>query len=134
MTETGKILELRGNLVIIEPNRSATCFGCMNEECKTGSGLITAENPTALPLKPGQMVEIKASGANILKQAMTAIVPPGFGFALGFTLTHLGFPQAGEATAAFIGVLFLFAAGFTVYLFRKKHPAGKEFTVTKINN
>ena len=131
MTETGVVREIKGNTLTITPDSNAACFGCMNQECKT-SGFITAENPNALPLRIGQIVELKAPGASILRQALTALLPPALGFATGYTLTGLLFPQAGEGASAGLGVVFLFAAAFVVYTVRKAKPMEGVFTVTKV--
>ena len=132
MTETGRVHEVKENIVIVAPDRSAACFGCMNHECKSGSGLITAENPGGFPLKTGQIVEVSGQGASILGQALTALLPPLTGFLLGFYLTGLLVPEAPEGAKAGMGVVFLFATAFVVYRVRKKHPAGRGYTVTRI--
>ena len=132
MTETGRIREIRGNLVIVSPDKSAACFGCMNMECKAG-GLITAENPLALPLEAGLMVEVKAPPPFILfRQALAAFLPPILGFLAGLTLTRLFFPGAGEAAAISAGFFLLFAAAFVVFKIRRKSGAAGNFTVTKV--
>ena len=132
MRETGRIKEIKENIVIVKADKNAACFGCMNAECKSGSGFIKAENKKALPLEPGQIVELNAPGAGIARQALAAFMPPALGFILGYFVIRLLFPKAGEGAAAFAGVIFLFAAGFVVYLVRKKHPAKVEYTVTKV--
>jgi positive regulator of sigma E activity len=134
MTETGKVREVREKTVIVAPERGAECFGCMASECKGGAGLITAENPEGLPLKTGQTVEVVTVNASLLGQALIALLPPILGFLLGFNLTRLvfPFPTAPDGASAGMGVLFLFAAAFVVYLVRKKHPAGKGYMVTRI--
>ena len=134
MTEKGMVRELKGSHVIVAPDTSALCFGCMSQECKHHSGgvLITAENPQSLPLKPGQIVEVEAPGASILKQAMKALLPPALGFAAGYLLARHLFPAAGEGAAAGLGVVFLFAVAFIVYRIRKKFPASKEYKVNRI--
>jgi sigma-E factor negative regulatory protein RseC len=134
MTETGKVREVREKTVIVAPDRSAACFGCLNSECKSGAGLITAENPEGLPLKTGQTVEVVTVNASLLSQALVALLPPILGFVLGFNLSRLvfPFPTAPDGASAGMGVLFLFAAAFIVYLIRKKHPAGKGYRVTHI--
>jgi len=139
MTETGKVREVKENLVIVAPDRSAECFGCMkaggvNAGCKSCAGFITAENPAGLPLKTGQTVEVSTRGSSLLGQALIALLPPIFGFLLGFNLSGVifPFPTAPDGAAAGMGVLFLFAAAFVVYLVRKKHPAGKGYRVTRV--
>jgi len=133
MTETGKVREVREKTVIVAPDRSDGCFGCMNAECRSGAGFITAENPAGLPLKTGQIVEVVTINASLLSQALIALLPPILGFLLGFNLSRLVFPfTAPDGAAAGMGVLFLFAAAFIVYFVRKKHPAGKGYRVTKI--
>ena len=144
MTETGKVRELREKLVIVAPERSAECFGCMNHVgmyaegihagCKSGAGFITAENPAGLSLKTGQTVEVCTVNSSLLSQALIALLPPILGFLLGFNLSRLvfPFPTAPDGASAGMGILFLFAAAFVVYLIRKKHPASRGYKVTRI--
>jgi len=133
VVETGRVRGLEGNLAAVAPDRSAACFGCMNHECKSGGGFISAENPLGLPLQTGQLVEVQAPpGMSIFGQALAALLPPFLGFATGYVLARLLLPGAGEGAAAGIGVLVLFAAAFIIYRVKKKHPSGKMYTVTKI--
>ena len=133
MTEKGKIREIKDNIVIVDPDRSATCFGCMNHECKSGLGFITAENPLALPLEAGQTVEMQAPpGIFLVKQGLNALMPPILGFLAGFIFVSVFFPNAGEAAAAGTGVIFLFAAAIIIYRTKRKKAASREFTVTRI--
>ena len=134
MTEIGMVREVRENLVIVAPERSAACFGCMNHDCKSGAGFITAENPAGLSLKTGQTVEVCAVNASLLSPALIALLPPILGFLLGFNLTSLvfPFPTAPDGASVGMGLLFLFAAAFVVYFVRKKHPAGRGYKVTRI--
>jgi len=131
MTETGKIREINGKTVIIKPDLSGACFGCMKEECRACSG-ITAENPLSLSLKAGQTVEVSAPAASVFRQALAALIPPALGFAAGFLFTRFFLPGASEGAAAGMGVIFLFAAAFIVYTVRKRKPLTKAYTVTKI--
>jgi sigma-E factor negative regulatory protein RseC len=133
MTETGKVREVRENLVVVLPDRSVACFGCMNAECRSGAGFITAENPAGLPLREGQTVEVNTVNASLLSQALIALLPPILGFLLGFNLTGLlfPFPTAPDGASVGMGLLFLFAAAFVVYLVRKKRPAGRGYKVTR---
>ena len=132
MTETGIIRAVKGNLAVISPDKSAACFGCMNLECKSGSGHITAENPVALPLETGQKVEIEAPGISLMQQAIIAFLPPIMAFIVGFFLTRQLFPEAGEGAAAFAGLILLFTAAFVVYMVRKKSNAKSGFYITRI--
>ena len=131
MTEKGSILEINGKTVIVAPDLSDSCFGCMNQECKA-RGFISAENPLALPLAAGQVVEMEAPGVSLIKQALTAFLPPVLSFTTAYILTRFLFPNAGEGAAGGIGVIFLFAAAFIVYKARKRIAAGEVFTVTRI--
>ena len=131
MTERGKVREIRDGLVIIAPDRSASCFGCMNMECKS-AGFLSAENPHALPIEPGQMVELHVPGRSLLAQALAAFLPPALGFAAGYALTSLLFPQAAEGAASGMGLIFLFLAAFIAYKARKKSKAVRGFAVTRI--
>jgi positive regulator of sigma E activity len=133
MTETGKVREVREKTVIVAPERGDGCLGCMNAECRSGAGFITAENPDGLLLKTGQTVEVCTVNASLLSQALIALLPPILGFLLGFNLSRLVFPfTAPDGASAGMGVIFLFAAAFVVYLIRKKHPADKGYKVTRI--
>ena len=141
MTETGKVREVRENLVIVVPDRSAACFGCMNvgmnagsihAGCKSGADFITAENSAGLPLKTGQTVEVSTVNVSLLSQALTALLPPILGFLLGFNLTRLLLPEAPEGASAGMGLVFLFAAAFGVYLVRKKRAASPGYKVTRV--
>ena len=134
MTETGRVREVREKTVIVAPDRGAECFGCMASDCRNGAGLITAENPEGLPLETGQTVEVVTVNASLLSQALVALLPPILGFVLGFNLSRLvfPFPTAPDGASAGMGVIFLFAAAFVVYLIRKKHPANQAYKITKI--
>jgi positive regulator of sigma E activity len=132
MTETGKVREINGKTVIIQPELGNICFGCVKEECRLNAGSIIAENPLSLSLKAGQTVEVSASGTSIFRQAMAALIPPALGFTAGFFLTRLFLPKASEGACAAAGVIFLFAAAFIVYTIRKKKPQDKAYIVTSI--
>ena len=132
MTETGKVLEIKGNFAIIAPEKSAACFGCMNHECRAGKGFITAENQKSLPLEKGQTVEVYAPGASIAGQALVSFLPPILAFIAGFGVTRLLFPGVGEGAAAGMGVILLFFTAYIVYLARKRIPADMVYIVTKI--
>jgi sigma-E factor negative regulatory protein RseC len=133
LTERGRIRDIKGKTVTVAPDRSAACFGCVNTECKRGGGFITAGNPFALLLEPGQTVEVKSPpGISLLAEALTAFLPPTLGFTAGFVLSRLLFPKTGEGAAAFTGLAFLFGAAFAVYRLKRKKPARGEYTVTRI--
>ena len=132
MTDRGRVREIQGNSITIAPEKGAACFGCMNQECKSGGGLIAAENPENLDIKTGQLVEAEAPGFNFIVQALTAFLPPILGFIAGYALTRLLLPRAGEGAAAAGGIVLLFAASFVVLWIRRKKPAPRVFKVTKI--
>jgi len=131
MTETGKIREIRGNFAVIEADKGAACFGCMNVECKKG-GFITAENALALPLKKGQKVEVSVKGAGLFRQTITAILPPILGFTGGYIFTRIAFPASSQNTAAMVGIALLFAASFGFYKIKRRPSAAGGYTVTRI--
>ena len=134
MTETGKIREICGSRVTIALDRSAYCFGCINHECKSNGGFISAENPLDLSLETGQTVEVKTPALNIrlLGQAFKALLPPALGFTAGFIIIRLFFPAATEGAAAALGAVFLFVFAFIVYKTSKKPPAGSGFTILRV--
>ena len=131
MTRKGKVREVKGPLVIIAPDESSACFGCMNLECNKGEGFITAENPLALPIETGHIVEVNAPGSGIFKQSLAVFAVPAICFFVGFILASLLFPQS-EKGAVFAGILFLFSSIFVIVMIRAKIPAGKVFTVSRI--
>jgi sigma-E factor negative regulatory protein RseC len=131
IVEKGRIIEIKGNTVAVKADMGAACFGCMNQECRAGKG-ITAENPKALPLQPGQVVEVSAPGIPLLAQALVVLLPPVLGFIAGYAGMRLLFPQTGEAAHAAVGALSLFIAAFIVYFVRRRRPAAKVYVVTKI--
>ena len=132
MTERGWVREIKGKVITIAPEKSIACFGCMNQECKSGSGLITAENSLALNIKTGQLVEVEASGAGIIVQAVAAFLPPIVSFIAGYLLTRLLFPQAGEGAAAGAGIFLLFAASLIFFRIKQKAPASKVYALKKV--
>ena len=134
MAVTGKIIEINKNSVVIVPDVHGSCFGCMKQECKTPGGTLLAENPHKLTLMKGQLVELRCiGGLSLFVQAMIAILPPAAGFISGYFLCSLIFPDAGEGACAGLGLIFLFAAAFVVYLVLKKKPLREGIhTVTKI--
>jgi len=132
MTEKGIVKEVQGRTVIIVPDIGDACFGCMNAECKSGGGLISAENSLAIQLTVGQMVEVRASESSIFVQALTAFLPPALGFVSGYIFMRLFFPAFGEGAAAFTGVLLLFSAAIIVCRIKKGKPQRQTFTVTRI--
>ena len=132
LTESGRIREIRGNLAIVVPNKSAACFGCLNQECRSGGGQISAENSLNLPLSAGQVVEVSAPGAAVASQALAVVLPPIIGFAAGFSLVRLAFPVAGEAVAAFAGLALFFGAAIIINKIRKGKPAGFLYSITRI--
>ena len=134
MTENGKVCEVKGNIVVVAVDKSDSCFGCMNIECKNRVGLITAENSSGLLLAPGQTVEVQASSASFMKQAFAAFLPPLLSFIAGFMLCQYLLPAAGEGAAAGMGIIFLFAAAFIVFMIKRKHPENRAWLVTKIVN
>ena len=122
MSEKGKIREIRGKTIIVAPEISDSCFGCMKMECKANGGILFAENIMDLHLEIGQTVELKRQKSPILGQSVLALLPPAIGFIGSFILIRLLFPEAKDATAAFIGVIMLFLFAFFIYRIRKKIP------------
>jgi positive regulator of sigma E activity len=89
-------------------------------------------SPKGLPLNTGQTVQVRASPLSLLGQASAALLPPAFGFGASFFLTPLLFPEAGEGAVIGLSLAFLFATAFVIYMIRKKFPAKRVYTVTKI--
>ncbi|MFP3040622.1 SoxR reducing system RseC family protein [Treponema primitia] len=121
MIETGRIREIRGNILTLDRENNIACFGCMNRECKTKELSYQAENTTGLAFRPGQIVETEAS-ASALKQGLAVLLPPPLGFIAGYVLTGIIFPAAGDPSRAAAGALLLFATAFTIYFIRRRFP------------
>ena len=132
MTETGIVREINGSLITIAPEKGASCFGCMKTECRSGSGLITAENPASLPLAAGQTVTLRAQNLRLMLQALAVFLPPLLAFTAGYILIRFLVPAAGEGAAAFTGAILLFVTAFVIYRTKKKSPAPNEFVVIRI--
>ncbi|MDR2150545.1 MAG: SoxR reducing system RseC family protein [Spirochaetaceae bacterium] len=123
MSIIGSIQNITGKTVTILCHETALCSGCLNQDCKRKERFITVENTRELPLALGQRVRVKASPSLLVKQISGAFVPPVCSFIAGFITLRRVFPQAGEALAAFCGLVGLFAAAFCVYRFRLRFPA-----------
>jgi sigma-E factor negative regulatory protein RseC len=117
---TGRVQAVSGKTVIIGADESAACFGCMNRECRARGRFYTAENPRALPLAPGQLVETGNSRRALLFQALAVLLPPVLGFAAGFAAADaLTANEALSIRGGFMGLLF---TALAVYLFRRYFP------------
>jgi len=135
MTETGIICEVKENQILVKPEKSSACFGCLNTECKKEGFLITAENPHNLALKAGLKVELEIPAKyKLLNQAFIAFLPPILGFLTGYLTVRTFFPFFGEGTALFMGLILLFAAACAVYRIRKIKPAESGYKVMRIIN
>jgi hypothetical protein len=118
----GRVLELSGNTVIIEPDRPAQCFGCLQSECKKGFAPVQAEREGTMDLAPGQLVETGGNGKTLFAQALGAFLPLPVGFITGYLGTALLFPATGEGPRAAAGALLLFVAAAGFYVFRRRFP------------
>jgi positive regulator of sigma E activity len=117
----GRVLEVSGKLVTIEPERPFQCFGCMQGECGKIAP-VKAEKTRNRELSPGQFVETGVSGKTLLTQTLGALLPPATGFTGGYLATTLIFPSLGEASRAAIGLILLFAGAAGFYVFRRHFP------------
>jgi sigma-E factor negative regulatory protein RseC len=104
----------------------------MQQECKTRTRFLKANNPFHFPLAIGQAVKIETPKATLLGQGFTALFPPMVGFIAGFMLTGLLVPASGDPARAAGGVLGLFILAYLTYLIRKKHPAEMALQVVEI--
>jgi sigma-E factor negative regulatory protein RseC len=117
----GRILEVTGNLVTIEPDRPAACFGCMQSGCRRGTAPIRAKNTLNQDLLPGHLVEAALPPHLLLTQAAAALLPPLAGFIAGYTLAARALPPA-DAPRAAAGALLMLLAALGFYLFRRRFP------------
>jgi positive regulator of sigma E activity len=117
----GRVLEVAGNSVILEPERPPRCFGCMQGDC-TKTAPLKAEKNRGMELAPGQLVETGVEGRILFSQALGALLPPAAGFTGGYLAAALLFPSLGEAFRAASGALLLFAVGAAFYAFRRRFP------------
>jgi sigma-E factor negative regulatory protein RseC len=122
MKETGRVLTVTGDSVILQQDISAACFGCMNRECRQKQGLITAENKTGLSLAAGQQVETDYPLKTALAQGFPLLALPLLACVAGYTVSGLLSPALGDPAQAAIGAAALFAAGFILFFYRRKYP------------
>ncbi|MDR0761027.1 MAG: SoxR reducing system RseC family protein [Treponema sp.] len=122
MKETGRVLAVTGDAVTVRHDASAACFGCMNQECRQKQGLITAENKTGLPLSAGQRVETEFPLKTALAQGFSLLALPFLACAAVYLVSGLLSSPPEEPIRAALGAAALFAAGFALYFYRRKHP------------
>jgi hypothetical protein len=134
MTESGRVLEVRGNTVTVLKDNGLcgeACFGCMaGGTCEAKPLLISAGNPLGLPLKPGQAVEIESG--SLLLEALAALLPLPGGFAAGFFLLPRLCPALADPARAAGGVFFMLAAAACYYLFRRLRPPRNRPRVVRV--
>ncbi|MHB9291024.1 hypothetical protein Holit_00094 [Hollandina sp. SP2] len=129
---TGQVHALSETTITISLGTSSSCFGCMQQECKTRTRFLKAKNPFRFPLAIGQMVKIETPKAVLVGQGVTALLPPILGFMGGFMLTGFLVPASGDPARAAGGVLGLFILAYLIYLIRKKHPVETTLQVVEI--
>jgi sigma-E factor negative regulatory protein RseC len=122
MKEIGRVLAVTRDAVTIQHDASAACFGCMNQECRQKQGLINAENRTGIPLSVGQRVETEFPFKVALAQGFSLLALPLLACAAAYLVSGLPSPPPGEPVRAVFGVSALFAAGFAIFFYRRKHP------------
>jgi hypothetical protein len=118
----GRVLEVADNTVLIEPERPAGCFGCMQGECKKGLAPVKAEKGRNMELALGQLVETGSNGRALFVQSLAAVLPLPAGFIAGYLATPRIFPSGGEGLRSAVGALLLFACAAGFYLFRRRFP------------
>ena len=132
MIERGRVRSVSGTSVTIQQELGAACFGCMNTACKTGKGLITAENSAGLVLAPGQLVETSVSRPSLALQVLTALCPPLAGYGGTFVFTGIAFPGLGEPARAALGVIALAVVGFVCFKLSRRFQARPSIKVVRV--
>lgn len=132
MKETGRISEINGREVTISGGEIASCFGCMNQECKSNKRIFTALNISGLDVHVGQLVEVENKPGNVFVQFLLAVTPPFLGFIAGYFLAGILFPAPGEGLRIAAGFLLLFLSAFLFYRVRKKSPLRGNPFITRI--
>jgi sigma-E factor negative regulatory protein RseC len=120
--ETGRVLTVADYAVTVLQDASAACFGCMNRECQQKQGIVIAENKTGLPLSAGCLVETEFPLKTALIQGVSLLLPPFLACAIAYVVSGLPSPVPNDAVRAAIGAAALFATGFALYFYRRKHP------------
>lgn len=116
----GRVEAVTGKTVTIGPETGGACFGCMNRECRTGDRFYRAENPGALTLLPGQIVETGIRRGALASQTLMVLFPPVLGFIAGFLLS---LALTGRENLGVLGGLpGFFLAALGVYLIRRRFP------------
>ncbi|MDL2229594.1 SoxR reducing system RseC family protein [Treponema sp. OttesenSCG-928-L16] len=129
---TGRISNIDGSLISIRTGRIEACFGCMNQECKSGPPLISAENTLQLPLAAGQLVEFETSAASVRRQLLNSLLPPILGFIGVYVSMGFLFPASSEAARAAAAVTALFIVSFGLYRLRRRFPPKSAPRVVRI--
>jgi sigma-E factor negative regulatory protein RseC len=119
LEEDARVLEIRGDSVVVETSRQTACDGCgARTGCGTGllSQLFGARKArfvvkNTLDLEVGNEVVIAVSEAGVLKGALLVYVLPLLAMFLGAILAHLAFSPASEGVTIAAS-----AAGFLVTL------------------
>jgi sigma-E factor negative regulatory protein RseC len=130
--ETGRILTVTGDSVLLQQDTSTLCFGCMNRECRQKQGLITAENKTGLLLSIGQHVETGYPLKSALAQGLPLLILPFLACAAAYLVSGLISPALGDPARAAIGTAALFATGLALFVYRRKHPPQSRPQVVRI--
>jgi positive regulator of sigma E activity len=117
----GRVLSIAGNMVTLEPEGPAACFGCM-QECARNRAPVLAKTTQPQDLRPGQQVEAAFSRASFVSQGVTALLPPAAGFIAGFAGIGWIFPHGGEGMQACGGLILMFLASLGIYCFRRRFP------------
>ncbi|MDR0590180.1 MAG: SoxR reducing system RseC family protein [Spirochaetaceae bacterium] len=145
MTEIGRVREISGDLVVLSLEQSPACLGCgyggsanrgcgfsgsgSKQGCRSHQGRLTALNRKKLPLVPGQRVAVEFPPGSTLAQALTALLPPFFGFIAGYVLGGLALSPENQALRAAAGGGGLFFSAGIVYFIRKCLPPEKPTVV-----
>ncbi|MDR2069613.1 MAG: SoxR reducing system RseC family protein [Spirochaetaceae bacterium] len=144
MPETGLVREISGDLVVLSLDRPGACSGCgqggargacgsagagSTPGCRSNQVLLTALNRKKLPLVPGQRVAVEFPPGSALVQALTALLPPFWGFIAGYALGGLALSPESQALRAAAGGGGLFFSAGIVYFIRKCLPPGKPTVV-----
>ncbi|MDR2247510.1 MAG: SoxR reducing system RseC family protein [Treponema sp.] len=122
MREIGRVMAVTGDAVTVRHDASAACFGCMNRECRQNQGLIIAENTAGLPLSAGHRVETEFPLKTALAQGFFLLALPFLACAAAYLVSGLPPSPPEEPLRAALGTAALFAAGFALYFYRRKHP------------
>mgnify|MGYP005644545181 CR=1 FL=1 len=121
MIETGKVIEIRGNIAKVELDSSSRCSSCsMADSCgllMEGKRYIEAESLALI--RVGDKVQVEIKGGLLVKGTALLFLVPAFSFLIGAVIGQI--LVEGIAFSLFLAFVFLACVSLFLYLRDKKY-------------